>query len=152
MSFALGIYVSPFPAQLLQFSLLFDCTSRRTLQLRARLACRSLFERKIRGLRRAEPCGTPFWRCNKHIFTRIETAVRHLYAFLSLVGLAPSFAVFSFSPSCLAFLFRPVFMRAVNLQKPFFCYWSGSFWVGLCASAGTDGALQYISHSFHQIL
>lgn len=63
-----------------------------TLQLRARLTCRSLSERNIRGLRRAEPRGTPFCRCDKHIFTRIEAAVRHLYAFLSLVGLAPSLA------------------------------------------------------------
>lgn len=59
-----------------------------------------------------------FFSENIHLFSHLVTAVGHLYASLPPVGL-PLFCCLS-SLSSLAFLLGTVFMKAVNLQKPFF--------------------------------
>lgn len=78
------------------------------------------------------------------------TAASHLYASLSLVGLAFSHLLSLLLSVLPRFPFQDSIYEGSKLTKAlFFCYWSGSFGVGPRASAGTGGAPQYISHSFH---
>lgn len=117
-----------FPAQLLQFSLFFWLRVQKCFSTVSYFPWCLLFKKKIKV---SDLRGTPiFFLVKTHIFSHLVTAVGHLYAFLPPVGL-PLFCCLSFSLSSLAFLLGTVFTKAVNLQKPFFCYWSGLFWVGL---------------------
>lgn len=82
---ARGFIFSLFPAQLLQFSLLFDCPSRRTLQLRA---CLAWHEKKRSEVSDAPSHTAHLLGAVIHTFPCLGTAAGHLCAFLSLVGLA----------------------------------------------------------------
>lgn len=148
--FCIENYFGFFPAQLPQFSLFFWLCVQKNFLTASYFAWCLLFEKKIKSLRHAKACGAPFFELKyTHIQPFSNSSGTSLCFPLSGWTASLSFAASSsLCPPLRSFLGQYLWVQQ-TYNSPFFCYWSGLFWVGLCASAGTGGALQYISHSFN---